>query len=660
MKIRDNRVMEMNNLISAFYNSDHDGDNMIAGGIHSTQGRRDALYMHIINNVEFEHRDKLLLDFEHESIYGAYIITKEILLNTFENDILIDIPNFDNFKLFREELLTMDFLKESLHKKYLVQIGDIVAHPITHCINRSLQLFEFNEEDQMELFYNPNKENYKNYIFKKKNLTSFFYLFYLDLKKKKQEETFWIRTHEFDKFILELSSVNTEGIASFSMNDFCVESDEITEYKQNLIQVEPYIAFQQNMILFNDFIRKSIEHDPKNILNKVFDSGARLKSVQLLKAASNSGIPTDIYGKAFPVNIGNSLLDGLTQDEYFQTGDSARLALMQRQDSIPKGGELQRKFFFSTGILKFRKDIEDCQSDIDPVNQKLIKIKIENKDHLKSMNHRYFLKDDKLEKIDLFNGDYDYMIGNEYMFRSPRSCVTEDFGICKTCFGAKTPSSKHVGASLGSYIAESIIQSVLRTHHFGGAFITEERDDIQNILRKAIFRGPDTIFYTDDESLGKIEEYLYTKYDNSNIEFERLENDDGLIGHRLIVHELPYNDDSVKILNQIVSLIDKNREDPDIQDIYKQLVPIIAQNDILSVYFELILSLLFYDEDDTLIRYSDKPVKKQIALKNIIERLDPKLSIFYNFSDRAISNVYKAKYKKSTTHMYSELLDMYY
>jgi hypothetical protein len=76
----------------------------------------------------------------------------------------------------------------------------------------------------------------------------------------------------------------------------------------------------------------------------------------------------------------------------------------------------------------------------------------------------------------------------------------------------------------------------------------------------------------------------------------------------------------------------------------------------------MILSLIFYDEDDNICKYSDKPACTQIALKNIIEKLDPKLSIFYNFSNRAIANVYKNENAgtEGTGHMYNELLEMYY
>jgi len=659
--------MELNNMVSVFYNFDHDGDNMVYGAVHSKQAKQEAHKMHIKHSIEFEHKDSLLLDYEHEMIYSAYTLTK-LAIDHYDPENNPEILKFKNYKDFRENYFTFENLKNSLYQNLIIELPEYSGTMLTICINRSLQLLDFNEEDQMEIFYNPEEnEDKSSFIFSKKNLNKFMYEFFKIIKDKGEELTFWDRAHELGKFILEFGSVTTEGVASFDLRDFDITSEEVYKYKENLIQVEPYLAFQQNMILFNDYIRDSIKHQKDNILNKVFDSGARLKSVQLLKAASNTGIPTDIYGKAFPRNIENSLLDGLNQQDYFQTGDSARLALMQRQDAIPKGGELQRKFFYSTGILKFRKDIDDCQANIDPKDQKTFTILVKDKDHLKALNHRYYIDEEnnELKVIDLDDKSREEefldLIGKKIRFRAPQKCQVEDFGICKTCFGKKTPTSKNVGASLGSYIAESIIQSVLRTHHFGGAFIADENYKVQDVLRRSKIINPDTIYFKSEDDFKVIEDYLLTKYEPEHIEFQIIEPEDEYqLGIKIIVHTLPFNDDSVKVLKNIVSLIDKNRENPDPNEIYQELVPIISQNGILSIYFELILSLIFYDEDGVLIKYTDKPIANQIVLKSIIEQLDPKLSIFYNFSDRAISNVYKAKYSNTTNHMYNEILDLYY
>ena len=131
---------------------------------------------------------------------------------------------------------------------------------------------------------------------------------------------------------------------------------------------------------------------------------------------------------------------------------------------------------------------------------------------------------------------------------------------------------------------------------------------------------------------------------------------------KIILKELPFNDDSVKVLNSIVSLIDKNRDKAALIDpstLYNELEIVIEQNGILSTYLELIISLLYYDEDGVLYRYTDKEPTTQVALKNIIEMLDPKLSIFYNFSNRVISKIYTKQGSDKVEHMYHDLLDIY-
>ena len=661
MQIKKNRVMEISSNVSQFTNHDYDGDTMISVALHSKQAKEDFHDLFVNNLVEFEHRDSLLFSYEHESIYASYMFTK-LMMDSINEDRCTAVE-VETFQELRDKYITMENI-QSCNLLITVKNLDKEMHLYEWLINRSMNDILWDEESDNFSFYYEDRK-----LLNKKNLMNMTYSFWKLLEGTSNEKQFYNWTHELNKLFLELGTVISECNPSFKLDDFAVSSPEITKYKENLLQVEPYLAFHQNLVLFDKFIKPEVEKDPENILPRVFDSGARLKSVQLLKAASNTGIPTDIYGKAAPVNIENSLLDGLTQEEYFGTGDSARLALMQRQDAIPKGGELQRKFFFSTGILNFRKDVENCQEGIPTKDRAYETLPVLNKSHLMSLKYRFYLNEETMLEEEI-TGNEDQLIETSIKLRSPIRCKTEGFGICKTCFGTKQPSSKHVGASLGSYIAEGIIQSVLRTHHFGGAFITEEDKRISEIFMRVQVKDGDTIIGNNDD-IAYIRNFLDTKYPVGDIEFlvtEKEEQEDDLLYMqelKIIVKELPFNDDSVKILNGIVSLIDKNRDADkgtlrEISDIYENLVEVITQNNILSIYFEMILSLLFYDEEGVLIRYSDDIVFKQVALKNIIEQLDPKLSIFYNFSNRAISNVYKAKFSKSTKHMYNDILDIYY
>ncbi len=652
MIIGSNQVIEKSNLTSKFDNHDYDGDSLGVFALHSNQAKHDFKYAYVKNLTEFEHMDQLLIDYEHEAIYSAYMLTlkaseaSEDLDDSYEPSTLQDIS------------FTAQQFKENPGKIFRVLDFDMGLTLVEAAINHSLltpikdMLLEMKRYECIYIL--------EDGLLTKKNLTKLT-IKYWELVNEvnafygEERINFWDGIHELDKFFLEMSGVLTYCSPSFDLQDFVVSSPEITSFKKDLIKVEPFIAFHQNMILFEK-ISDEIGKQPDNILNLVFNSGARLKSVQLLKAASNTGIPTDIYGKAFPDNIENSLLDGLKPKEYFLTGDSARLALAQRQEAIPKGGELQRKFFFTIGTLKLDREIDDCKTT------RYFEILIKNISHLKLLNHRWYLNP-KTNTEEIIDIEDKTLIGQTLKFRSPITCKNNDYKICGKCLGDKHPSSVNLGSLVGAALSEGIIQSVLRAHHFGGAFIATENQELFTVLRRSEFIGPDTVVCSPEDVIF-IKEYLYTIYseEDQEIEFDETENQDK-INLKITVNELPFNDDSVKVLNRIVSLIDKNRDESALiqpSDLYDQLEIVIEQNGILSAYLELVLSLLYYDEDGVLYRYSNKPPVAQVALKNIVELLDPKLSIFYNFSNRIISKIYNKRITIKIPHMYHDLINIYH
>lgn len=645
MVIGSNQVMERSNLVSRFTNEDHDGDSLITLALHSEEAREDFKYAYVKNLVEFEHLDELLVDLEHESIYSSYMLT--LVANS-------NIQYKEEEKILWDENFTIDEFKENSGISFYYPEFEISMTRIEAAINFVLlKQIHAIESDNIEPIYLINRDG----ILTKKNVYKLINKVWLLIQKinsnyGREAINFYDVIHEFDKFLLECSASLSYCIPSFDLKDFAIQSEEINDYKSNLISVEPFIAFHQNLVLFEK-VSNEIQKDESNILNLVFKSGARLKSVQLLKAASNSGIPTDIYGKAFAQNISNSLLDGLTPDEYFITGDSARLALAQRQEAIPKGGELQRKFFFTVGIIKLDKETEDCGTT------KYYDITVKNKDHLKLLNHRWYFSERHQQEMQVDINDLE-LIGKTLKTRSPITCKCPNYKICKKCFGAKLPESVNLGSLVGAALSEGIIQSVLRTHHFGGAFIATEDHELLDILRRSTIKGPDTII-GDPKDIEYIIEYLNSIYKEDEWDYETLFFPEKT-GIKIIIKELPFNDDSVKVLNNIVGLIDRNRDassliDP--QDLYDKLEIVIEQNGILSVYLELIISLLYYDEDGILYRYSEKEPTSQVALKNIVELLDPKLSVFYNFSNRIISKIYNKEVLAKVDHMYHDLLDCY-
>jgi len=618
------KVVGTNTMVAPMFNMDFDGDTMSVYALTSKQAKEDFKYSYVENSIEFEHHRGLILSLEHESTYASYMLS--LMGNDYDDNQEIDyLENINDLPTDMNILINNP--KKPYHYKDTIYSYNILF--INKALNTGLIIYT------------------GEYLLDKKHLQKLL----KSLRAVVGDEDFYSYAHNFNKVLLECSTTVQYCNPTFDLDDFAIGSEDIINYKKTLVN-EPFIGFHQNDILFKEHVGREVHKNKDNILSRVFNSGARIKSVQLLKAVGNNGIPTNIYGKAFNENIKNSLLDGLTEEEFFMGGDSARLALAQRQEAIPKGGELQRKFYYSTGFLKLS-DNDDCG------DTRGFEIKIKNKKHLETLYGRYLA-----ETGEEINTEDLSLIGKIVKVRAPIMCKESDFKICKKCFGKKQPQSESLGASIGSYLSESIIQSVLRTHHFSGAFITNINDKMISLIHKLRFESPNLVYYKDMEDIEKLQEILNSKecYGEPGL-VKLIEKEDIENCYEINVIESPFNDDSVKQLNNIISIIDKNRDMENLitpSEMYESLLDsIILPNGILSIYIELVIGILFFDEEDKMIRYSDMPPVKQVALKNIIDHLSPNLAIFHNFSNKAINRIYTNKNNTDLNHMFFDLINCY-
>ena len=64
----------------------------------------------------------------------------------------------------------------------------------------------------------------------------------------------------------------------------------------------------------------------------------------------------------------------------------------------------------------------------------------------------------------------------------------------------------------------------------------------------------------------------------------------------------------------------------------------------------------YFDENDIQIRYGGEP-DHQVAIKNIVNKIDPTLNIYYNFNEKSVANIHASMEKKlGAEHMLSILL----
>lgn len=636
----NNKVMMVNTTVAAAFNFDFDGDSMSIYALHSKQALRDweHAFLGNGNNIEFEHNNSLIPSPEHEAVYAMWALTEKC-----KN---WKIPDTDISEAIDLKDFTYNFNKinNQPNASVVLKNGDgIIILPYNiAAFNRALG-FNYFTSNPGEL----NKGKFKDDIKKIFTLLG--------------PKGFYGPFHQMNKFLLWCSTAVKYCNPTFDLGDFAVGSKVITEYKNTLIN-EPYVGFHQNDILFGDYVKEEIAKNPNNSLHRVFKSDARIKSVQLLKAASNSGIPTDIHGKAFINNIKEDLLYGHTKFGFFQSGDSARLALAQRQEAIPKGGELQRRFYYIMGFLKLSRT-EECGT------KATFPIEIVSKKHLETLNGRYYIQDGKKKHLDAYKVNPEDYVGKTLNFRYPGGCEHPGYKICNCCFGSKQPQSANLGASVGSYISESIIQSVLRTHHFSGAFITNIRKHMLELIKRNRFESPNIIYFkrenfvSDYKIMRDFYDEVYPSSEDVLIEMEKELDTPTEVACRIKVINAPYNDDSVKKLNNIIQVIDKDRPKDKLmsqEEMYKKLLEeIILPNGILSIYVELVMSILFFDENGVMCRYGGEP-DHQIALKNIIKNCDPRLAIYYNFNASAVAQILKESDKiLGAEHMYSSMLKLF-
>ena len=661
----------INPIIARLYNVDFDGDAMMISALQSEQARKEFLKLFTANHIKlYFDPDSYIPALNHEAIYALYAITNYIVSNN-----ILDNEVARIYDTFKDVTVTIeDFVKRYKEVVYIKSVKCFM--PLVYALMHKV-VYQFDQEEPKELLFKISK------IYNKKNYSEIFDKIF---ELSRNNIDFFNRIWKLDQFLAECSSILQIAIPTFDADDFVVDSDEIRQFKKQFV-TEPVIGFHQNMYLFKnkvmDYLSRYKSGD--NILFKMYNSGSRLKAVQLMKSVASNGIPTDVYGKAVDRNISTSLLESLSPEEMFTLSNGARLALAAREDLIPKAGEFQRIIMNSIGFLILDHNIEDCGCE------RGFKIEVMDEKHLRSLQKRVMTNGHVIDKNDI------HLIGQEIEIFSPITCKAPDFKICKKCWGGHLPLKdnkgySYLGALSSSAIIESLLQSALRLHHTGGTWELEnDISEIYDIIARSNFHMTlhndhyVTGAWLTEEDKERLSQILYDNfYDNDElsileanaeeIEYAREHNFSPIQENQRLYLIIPHtrlpSQDASKIIKDFADLVyrrrekdarDSNSELIPIENMYYEIVKIIFSGSyLLSVYIETILSALYYDEDNVNLRYSDKPIVKQIPLKSVINELDPKLNIFYKLSNVSIRNIYENKSDYNLDHMMFRLTDCYF
>ena len=203
----------------------------------------------------------------------------------------------------------------------------------------------------------------------------------------------------------------------------------------------------------------------------MIESGARGSWDQVKQLILTRGFISNFDGEILPYPIKNSLIDGLTEEEFFFSTYGCRKGLLDVALNTGTSGYLSRKLIFTCANLQIDEDIEDCGTE------DLLEIHVNTKRKARMLVNRYHVVNDELQKITLEN--YRDFIGKDVHVRSPILCKNPK--ICHTCYGDlyKNLNSRFIGILAAQTLGERGTQLVLRTFHTSGSAVIkgEENQD---------------------------------------------------------------------------------------------------------------------------------------------------------------------------------------
>lgn len=299
---------------------------------------------------------------------------------------------------------------------------------------------------------------------------------------------------------------------TMSLDDCYFEGSE--EYKHKLYTG----STRDQLVAVSD--RSVTDTLRKNFGYAIFiDSGARGSWDQVKQLILTRGFISNFDGEILPLPIKHSLLEGLTEEEFFYSTYGCRKGLLDVALNTGTSGYLSRKLIFTCANLQIHSTLDDCGTT------DYLKVYVPTERKARMLVNRYHAVNGKLEIIT--NTNYKDIIGKTIYLRSPILCTSPK--ICHTCYGDshKKLNSRFVGIIAAQTLGERGTQLVLRTFHSSGSAIIKGEDDENAGMRQRDIIGDlasvsKLLHKFKDKTYVEIVEELFKIYDKdiSHVHFE--------------------------------------------------------------------------------------------------------------------------------------------
>jgi len=286
--------------------------------------------------------------------------------------------------------------------------------------------------------------------------------------------------YPFDVTVQVLDNIKREGFkyatlfgCTMSLQDFPVEgASEIKEHIFANDEIRDQLVAFSNPTLIQE-LREKFKY------SYMIESGARGSWDQVKQLILARGFISNFDGEILPLPIKNSLVDGLTQEEFFYSTYGCRKGLLDVALNTGTSGYLSRKLIFTCANLQIDLDLEDCGTT------DTLEVDVNSLRKARMLVNRWCLTEDEKGFFKITHDNYKDIVNKVVQIRSPILCKSPK--ICKKCYGDlyKSLNSRFIGILAAQTLGERGTQLVLRTFHTSGsAVIKGESDDTGSSMKQ--------------------------------------------------------------------------------------------------------------------------------------------------------------------------------
>lgn len=277
-----------------------------------------------------------------------------------------------------------------------------------------------------------------------------------------------------NKLNKEAFKLGTIYPSTFDINSLIIPEFIIEKKNELLIKNNPPPE-EFNKIskeLANEYLEFIKQEYGSGIYDILMSGAKKPEEWALLMIAKGSQV--DIEGNVSDAII-NSLDDGLTIEQFYETAAAARSTFFIRSQGSAQPGYLSSQTVYSGSDILMTSD--DCKT------KKYLKLNIVSS-MVNNITGRYYLNEstNKLELIDSIE-KAKKLVNTIIKLRSPIYCKQPD-GICKTCYGelADKLNTKKIGLVAGAVVNKIGVGAAMKVRHNTSQVNIKKANFIQDII----------------------------------------------------------------------------------------------------------------------------------------------------------------------------------